>query len=56
LYPAIQNKVDEVMKMKSFTAKNWMTQYFPGEDHSEKAWKKRLHIPLQFFLEIPEKD
>lgn len=50
LYPGIQKQVDAVMKAKGFTAKNWMTKYFPGEDHSEKAWRKRLDIPLIFLL------
>lgn len=50
LYPGIQKRVDAVMKAKGFTAKNWMTKYFPGEDHSEKAWRKRVDIPLIFLL------
>ena len=28
----------------------WMTKFFPGENHSEKAWSKRLDIPLLFLL------
>lgn len=48
LYPAIQKQVDEIMKNKGFKAKNWQTHYFEGENHSEKAWTKRLHIPLIF--------
>jgi len=50
LYPPLQQKADEVMKEKGFTGKNWITKEFPGEDHSEKAWHKRLHIPLTFLL------
>lgn len=50
LYPPIQKKADEVMKAKSFTEKSWMTKYFPGEDHSESAWRKRLKAPLLFLL------
>jgi enterochelin esterase-like enzyme len=49
-YPPLQKKVDAVMKEKGWTLKNWMTQEFPGEDHSEKAWRKRFHIPLEFLL------
>lgn len=48
LYPPLQKRVDEIMKAKRFTALNWMTREFPGEEHSEVAWKKRLHIPLLF--------
>lgn len=50
LYPPLQQKVDEVMQEKGFDASNWKTQFFPGKDHSEKSWKERLAIPLQFLF------
>ncbi len=50
LYPDIQLKVDLLMKEKGFSSKNWLTKYFPGENHSEQAWQKRLDIPLKFLL------
>jgi len=50
MYPPLQAKVDEVLKAKGYTTKNWMTKYFPGENHSEIAWHKRLDIPLLFLL------
>jgi len=50
LYAPLQKKVDAVMKQKGFTEKNWMTRYFPGDDHSEKSWSKRLGIPILFLL------
>jgi len=50
LYKPFQEKVDVVMKAKGFTPKNWETKFFPGENHSEKSWSKRLDIPLLFFL------
>jgi predicted alpha/beta superfamily hydrolase len=50
LYPPIQQKVDQVMIRKGYDSISWITQYFPGEEHSEKAWSKRLHIPLRFIL------
>ncbi len=50
LYPTLQQKVDMLLKAKGFTANNWITKYFPGEDHSEKSWNKRLDIPLLFLL------
>jgi enterochelin esterase-like enzyme len=49
-YPPLQKKADAVMKNKGFSANNWLTKYFPGENHSEIAWHKRLHIPLTFLL------
>ena len=50
LYPPLQKKADTILKDKGFTAKNWMTQFFPGKDHSEKSWAERVTIPLEFLL------
>ncbi len=50
MYPTIQKQVDALMRIKGFTAKNWMTKYFPGEDHSERAWNKRFDVPMVFLL------
>lgn len=50
LYPDIQKKVDSIMVKKKYDSKSWITRYFPGENHSEQAWKKRLHVPLEFLL------
>lgn len=49
-YPPLQQKADAVMINKGYSVKNWLTKYFPGENHSEIAWNKRLHIPLTFLL------
>jgi enterochelin esterase-like enzyme len=49
-YPKHQAKVDELMRKKGFTSNNWETLQFEGEDHSEKAWAKRLHLPFEFLL------
>jgi len=50
LYPPFQKQVDAIMKEKGYTDKNWLTKEFIGEDHSERAWRKRLHIPFVFLL------
>lgn len=50
LYPTLQKEVDKIMKQKGFSTKNWITKYFPGKEHSEKAWHERFHFPLEFFL------
>jgi predicted alpha/beta superfamily hydrolase len=50
LYPKIQKMVDSVLFSKGFTDGNWITKFFPGENHSETSWNKRLHIPLQFLF------
>lgn len=53
LYPAIQQQVDAVMRSKGYTARTWQTAYYPGTDHSEKAWNARLHVPFAFLLGNP---
>lgn len=50
LYPPFQKQADEIMQASGYTAKNWLTRAFEGEDHSERAWRKRLDIPLLFLL------
>lgn len=50
LYPPFQRQADAVMQAKGFGPKNWQTRIFEGEDHSERAWRKRLDIPLLFLL------
>jgi len=49
-YKAHQQKVDEVMKEKNFSANQWKTREFIGKDHSENAWSERLDIPLLFLI------
>jgi enterochelin esterase-like enzyme len=50
LYPDIQKKADQIMAKAGFTDSNWKTLYFPGENHSEEAWNKRLAVPLELLL------
>jgi predicted alpha/beta superfamily hydrolase len=50
MYPPFQKKADAIMKAKNYDARSWTTQFFPGEDHSEQAWNRRLDIPLVFLI------
>ncbi len=50
MYEPFQLQVDETMRKKGYTDRNWKTLKFEGEDHSERAWNKRLDIPLVFLL------
>jgi predicted alpha/beta superfamily hydrolase len=50
LYEPLQLKVDEVMKQKHYTRTTWVTKKFTRADHSEKAWRERLEIPITFLL------
>ena len=51
-YEPFQKKADAIMKKKGYKqGKNWITRKFEGEEHSERSWRKRVHIPLEFLLE-----
>jgi enterochelin esterase-like enzyme len=50
LYKPFQLKANELMHNKGYTYANWVTDEFPGDDHSENAWNRRFHIPAEFFL------
>jgi enterochelin esterase-like enzyme len=50
MYPPLQKKADLLMKKCGYSVDNWSTRFFPGENHSEKAWRNRLDIPLLFLL------
>ena len=50
-YGAYQKEVDEVMKSAGYErGENWVTMVFEGAEHSERAWRKRVGIPLEFLL------
>lgn len=50
-YEPYQRKADAAMQAAGFTeGKNWTTKKFEGDDHSERAWKRRVSVPLQFLL------
>jgi len=51
-YEPYQLKVDKVMKQNGFVeGKNWLTKKYPGHDHSEISWNKRLHVSVLFLME-----
>jgi len=46
-----QEQADQALKDAGYTAgANWLTKRFPGDEHSERAWSKRVNIPLEFLL------
>ena len=50
-YEPFQKKADKIMKKKGYKhGKNWLTRKFEGEEHSEKSWRKRVDISLEFLL------
>lgn len=50
-YEPFQARADEVMEQAGYTyGQNWITRKFEGAEHSERAWRERAHIPLEFLL------
>ena len=29
---------------------DWLTRKFEGAEHSERSWRERVHMPLEFLL------
>lgn len=51
LYEPYQQHMDEHLRQAGYVEnENWITQKFPGANHSEKAWRERVEIPLSFLL------
>jgi len=53
LYPKHQRLVNKVLKARGYVPPHAVVRYFPGEDHSERAWGRRLEQPLLFLLAKP---
>ena len=50
MYSVHQVRMDSLMRAKAWPEVRWMTRVFEGDDHNERSWQKRVHIPLQFLL------
>lgn len=51
LYEDYQLQVNQMMRQAGYIeGQDWVTRKFPGEEHSERAWRKRVQIPLKFLL------
>jgi predicted alpha/beta superfamily hydrolase len=51
-YEAFQRQVDALMIATGYReGVDWITRRFPGAEHSERAWRERVQIPLLFLLE-----
>ncbi len=53
-YGPYQAEMDEVMRRYGYRdGVDWTSRCFEGADHSPKAWRERLHVPLKFLLGEP---
>lgn len=52
LYERYQEEVDQILIAKGYTqGKDWLTLKVEGAEHRERAWRQRVHIPLEFLRE-----
>lgn len=50
-YAPYQERMDAVMSAGGYTrGENWVSRVYPGAEHSERAWRVRVHEPLVFLL------
>lgn len=50
-YGPYQKRMDQILLDRGYVhGKNWVTRYFPGAEHSERAWQSRVAVPLEFLL------
>ncbi len=50
-YEPFQTRMNEHMRNAGYTfGTDWLTRKFEGAEHSERAWRERVHIPLEFLL------
>lgn len=50
-YEPYQLRMDAHLRAAGYTlGRDWLTRKFEGADHSEAAWRQRVHIPLSFLL------
>ncbi|HYN88735.1 MAG TPA: alpha/beta hydrolase-fold protein [Ardenticatenaceae bacterium] len=50
-YEPYQQRMDGLLEQAGYTrGRDWLTLKFEGADHSERAWRARVHIPLSFLL------
>ena len=54
-YEPFQKEMDAVLRQKGFRQnEDWITRRFEGANHTPKAWRDRLHIPIKFLLGTQE--
>jgi predicted alpha/beta superfamily hydrolase len=50
-YEPYQLRMDALMQAAGYErGADWITQKFEGAEHSERAWRARVDVPLKFLL------
>lgn len=51
-YEPWQRRMDEWLRAAGYReGQDWLTRKFEGAEHSERAWRERVHLPLAFLLD-----
>ena len=46
-----QKRVEHILEDRGYASgRDWLGKWFPGDPHSETAWRARVHVPLRFLL------
>lgn len=54
-YEPYQRRMDVRLAAAGYVlGDDWVTEKFTGAEHSERAWRDRLHVPLRFLLGASE--
>jgi hypothetical protein len=48
LFAEAQAFADLVVRDRGYSDANFMSRVYPGADHSEISWAKRVAVPLEF--------
>jgi predicted alpha/beta superfamily hydrolase len=50
-YAPFQQRMDAIVRARGYVeGESFMTRVFEGAEHSERAWRQRVDVPLQFLL------
>jgi hypothetical protein len=53
-YEPYQRRADAILRGRGWReGRDWMSFKDPGAEHSERAWRARLEVPLRFLLGPP---
>lgn len=51
-YEPWQRRMDAWLRAAGYQeGQDWLTRKFEGAEHSERAWRERVHLPLAFLLD-----
>ncbi|GAB4204900.1 MAG: alpha/beta hydrolase-fold protein [Roseiflexaceae bacterium] len=50
-YEPFQKRMDDLLRAAGYSeGRDWETRKFPGAEHTERAWRARVELPLAFLL------